>query len=630
MDEEHVTRRLSAILAADVAGFSGLMETDEEGTLARLNAHRHELIDRKITEHRGRIVKLMGDGLLVEFSSVVDAVRCAVEVQRGMAERNDGEKPDQRIRFRIGINLGDIIVEGDDIYGDGVNVAARLQTLAEPGGICVSRTVAEQVQDKLNFAFQNMGAQTVKNITRPIQVLRVLLDADATARPRPSRPQGRRRLWPSAAAGALVAVVVAGVVWYLLPARNAAPTAGARPPVSIARANGPSIAVLPLVNLTGNPQQNELGDGLTEDILTELAQVPDVAIASHNATAGYSGEAVNLAKVSRDLGVRYVLTGSIRSAGDQLRVTVQLIEAMGGSQVWAARYDRLSAEALKAQDELTEAITTQLIVQMRRRDLELIKRKPPETLGAYDYYLLGRDALARDDFQGDDTARAMFDKAVASNPDYAPAYGGRAATYFREFYLRRGDLKSDAALERAFNTAQRSLSLNTSVSDALYVVAGVYLFRRQYDEAFALLNRAIARTADDTDLIERLGEAYIFSGAAQKGINALLRMMSLNPFHGPAVFAHLARGYLLLDRIDDAVSQAEICASRAPEYRPCYEVEAVAYTEKGLLGRARDAVARIQKLDPGYTLQTAPRMMPFRNSPDLERFLDGLRKAGLS
>jgi adenylate cyclase len=630
LQDHHVTRKLSAILAADVVGYSRLMGVDEEGTLERFKAHRAELIDRKIAEHQGRIVKTTGDGLLVEFSSVVDAVRCAVEIQRDMAERNAGLPQDRRIDFRIGINLGDIIVDGDDIYGDGVNVAARLEALAEPGGICVSRTVCDHVQDKLSFAFEDMGDQRVKNIARPVHVMRVVLDATMPTAPMVQvagivAPRfSRRRLWLGALAVLLVLAIGGATSWHLGYWRGALPAAS-----NAAGSDRPSIAVLPFANLGGDMPRDALADGLTEDVVAELAMVSGLFVASRNAAAQYKGEAVDIAKAGRGMGVRYVLEGSVRRVGDDIRVIAQLIEVATGEHIWAGRYDQPFGEALKAQDEIIEAMTTQLVVEMRRNDLLLTRRKPPQALQPYDYYLLGRDANARDDFQGLADASALFGKALAADARYAPAIGGLALVYFKEFYLHRGTLRGDAALARVFDTGQRSLAIDPASAGAYYAIATTYLFRHQFSEAIEILRKIIARTADDADLQARLGEVYAFAGEPAKAVETLQRIMRLNPYYPPGVLAYLGRAQLMLGRLDEAAFAAETCASRAPEYRPCFEVEAVAYAEKGMADKAASAVAQLRRADPEFTLATAPAVMPFQQPGDLARFLDGLRKAGL-
>ena len=380
MATERVERRLAAILAADVAGYSRLMGADEEGTLARLKALRREVADPKIKEHRGRIVKTTGDGLLLEFASVVDAVRCAVEVQREITERNADVPRDRRIELRMGINVGDIIKDGRDIHGDGVNVAARLEALAEPGGICVSRVVRDQVRDKLDFSFEDMGERQVKNISRPVRVLRVLL-GDGPGRPEP------------------------------------AAAASATPPLPLP--DKPSLALLPFTNMSGDSEQEFVSDGIAEDVITALSRYPSLFVIARNSSFTYKGQAVDVKQVGRELGVRYVLEGSMRKAGNRIRVTAQLIEAGTGNHVWAERYDRDLADIFAVQDEITHALTTALAPAIADAELRRAIRKPPETLDAWAAYQRGLWHVSKANSDAHDCAE-LLSAGHRFGPDLRP------------------------------------------------------------------------------------------------------------------------------------------------------------------------------------------------------------------
>src|SRR5215467_3635414 len=383
------TRRLAAILAADVAGYSRLMGEDEEGTLARLKAIRRELADPKVKEHHGRIVKTTGDGLLLEFASVVDAVRCAVEVQREMAERNADVPPDRRLELRMGINLGDIIKDGRDIFGDGVNVAARLEALAEPGGICVSRVVRDQVRDKLDFSFEDMGEQQVKNIARPVRVHRVLLGE----RPSSSEP------------GAAV-----------LP-----------PPLALP--DKPSIAALPFQNMSGDPEQEYFADGMVEEIITALSRFSGLLVIARNSSFAYKGRSVDVKQAGRELGVRYVLEGSVRKAANRVRITGQLIDASNGANIWADRFDGALADVFDLQDEVTASVVGAMSPKIEQAEIQRAKRKPTGSLDAYDYFLHG---LAMDhDWtrEANNEALRLFYKSIEIDPDFASAFGMEAWCY---------------------------------------------------------------------------------------------------------------------------------------------------------------------------------------------------------
>jgi TolB-like protein len=389
MEQRHVERRLAAILAGDVAGYGRLMEADEEGTLAQLKAHRRELVDPKIREHHGRIIKTTGDGMLVEFVSVVDAVRCAVEVQRGMAERNTGEPPDERIEFRLGINVGDIIHDNRDVFGDGVNVAARLEALAEPGGICVSRVVHDQVRDKLDFAFEDMGEQQIKNITRPVHVWHIRV--------------GEK------------------------PARST--------PLTLP--NKPSIAVLPFVNLSGDPEQEYFADGMVEEIITALSRIRWLFVIARNSTFTYKGQAVDVKQVSRELGVRYVLEGSVRKGGNRVRITAQLIDATNGAHLWADRFDGSLEDVFELQDKVAISVAGVIEPTLRQSEIERARRKRPDSLDAYDLYLRALPYAFTPMPENADKALPLLGKAIELEPDFAAAHAIIAWCH-EQRYLRGG------------------------------------------------------------------------------------------------------------------------------------------------------------------------------------------------
>src|ERR1700724_1230463 len=379
---ERVERRLAAILAADVAGYSRLMGVDEEDTLAALKAIRREVSDPKIAEHRGRIVKTTGDGLLVEFASVVDAVRCAVELQREMALRNEGVAKERRIEFRIGINLGDIIIDEHDIYGDGVNVAARLEALAEPGGVCVSRVVRDQVRDKVDFGFEDLGEQQVKNIARPVRVYRIPL----------------------------------------------AETARTKAPLPLP--DKPSLAVLPFQNMTGDAEQDYFVDGIVEEITTSISRLPWLFVIARNSSFTYKGRAVDVKQVARELGVRYVLEGSVRKAANRVRITGQLIDTASSAHIWADRFDGGLGDIFDLQDQVTESVVGAIAPAVEKAEIERAKRKPTESLDAHALYLRGSARLYQfASRQANDEALRLFKSAIELDPDFAPAYGRAAACY---------------------------------------------------------------------------------------------------------------------------------------------------------------------------------------------------------
>ncbi|MGC1891150.1 MAG: adenylate/guanylate cyclase domain-containing protein [Stellaceae bacterium] len=407
-------RRLTAILAADVAGYSRLMGADEEGTHERLKAHLAELVNPKIKEHRGRLVKNTGDGFLTEFASVVDAVRCATEIQRGMVDREPEGPEERRIRFRIGINLGDVIAEEHDIFGDGVNIAARLEGLAEPGGICVSRVVRDQVRDKLNCAFQDMGEQQVKNIARPVRV-------------------------------------------YGLPDLSTVANSVAAPVLTFP--DKPSIAVLPFANFTGGLEQEFFADGITEDIITALSKIRSLFVIARNSSFTFKGKYAPIKDIGRELGVRYILEGSVRKAGNRVRVTAQLVEAATGGHLWAERYDRELADIFAVQDEITECVRASIQPAVERSERERAARRTPENLDAWESYHRGIWHFSKFDEAENQKAQSFFYRAINLDAQFASAYAMLASTYCRAAGYFRPEHKPEN-IRHAVNCARAALKID--------------------------------------------------------------------------------------------------------------------------------------------------------------------------
>jgi adenylate cyclase len=486
--EERVERRLAAILAGDVVGYSRLMGIDEEGTLRDLKAHRLALIDPKITEHRGRIVKTTGDGILIEFPSVVDAVRFAVDVQRGMIERNADVPTDLRIEFRIGINIGDVIIEGDDIFGDGVNVAARLEALAEPGGICVSRVVRDQVRDKLDFSFEDLGDQSVKNIARPVRVFRVATHIEEEA--------------------------------GLSSTTAEAPT--------LAMSDRPSIAVLPFQNMSNDPEQEYFVDGIVEDIITSLSRIKWLFVMARNSTFVYKGRPVDVKQAGRELGVRYVLEGSLRKAANRVRITGQLIEAASGTHVWAERYDRALDDIFEVQDEITLSVVGAIEPSLRQAEIERAHRKRPDNLDAYDLYLRALPHVHV--FMPENAARALalLGQALALQPDY-PAAHAAVAWCHEMLYLRGGLHPADkkAALEHAQAAIEAGADDAMTLATAGFVIG---LVAHDYATAMDVIGRALTLTPSSTLALSLGATILAHAGDDGKAVDYAERALRLTPF----------------------------------------------------------------------------------------------------
>ena len=591
MPEDRVDRRLAAIFAGDIAGYSRLMGIDDEGTLRQLKAHRKELVDPKITEHRGRIVKTTGDGMLVEFVSVVDAVRCAVDIQRGMAERNVPVPADLRIEFRVGINVGDIIFDGDDIFGDGVNVAARLEALADPGGIMVSSVVHDQVRDKLSFGFESLGEQTVKNIARPVGVHRIHL-AEQVAADRPTAAVGKMERMHS---------------------------------------DRPTIAVLPFVNMSGDVEQEYFADGITEDIITALSKLRWLFVIARNSSFVYKGKAVDVKRVARDLGVRYVLEGSVRKGGSRVRVTAQLIDAATGNHIWAERYDGELADIFELQDQLTTRVVGAIAPKLEQVEIERAARKPTESLDAYDHFLRGMASLHQWTRESSDEARRFFYAAIELDPGFASAYGMAAWSFVPR---KSNDWMSDRTQEvaEAARLARRAVELGADDAAALAGAGYALVFVvHDLDDGPAILDRALALSPNLAGALINNGWTKAFLGEpdlAIKHINDAMRLSPLDPMsfrtRAAVAFAHFVAG-----RYDESSVWAERALQEKSNYLPALRDLAASKALAGRDGEAKAAMARLRELAPAMRISNVREWQPFRRPADLARLEDGLRRAGL-
>jgi adenylate cyclase len=545
------TRRLAAILAADVAGYSRLMGADEEGTHERLKVHLHELVNPKIAEHRGRIVKNTGDGMLAEFPSVVEAVRCAAEIQRGMTERNAETREDKRITFRVGINLGDVIAEPDDIYGDGVNVAARLEALAEPGGICISRVVRDQIRDKLPYPFEDKGEQSVKNIARSVRVFALHPEAIAELpiiRMPAGAPQPRRSVQWAVVAAALTALILAVVAWWGWSATRSSSTepatAGATA-TSITQPTAPrlSIIVLPFSNLSNEPEQQYLADGITEDLTTDLSRIAHMLVISRNTAFTYKDKPVNAKQIGRELGVRYVLEGSVQRSSNRVRVNAQLIAAETDAHLWAERFDRDTGDLFALQDGITRGIAGALNAQLIAAEAVRATDNPD----ALDYILRGR-AAENNGWTRDNAARAVafYEQALALDPRSIEAHNLLAGMLIgRIFRGQTGTAVADMA--RADELVEQALTISPSDAFAHDVKGNVLRIRGRCLEAIPEFDRAIAGNRNSADAYANLGWCKFLTGSIDEVIP-----LPRSPFIG-TIYTRIGIVHLLQSRTDDAI-----------------------------------------------------------------------------
>jgi adenylate cyclase len=571
------TRRLAAILAADVAGYSRLMGTDEEGTLARLNGHRRALLDPKVAEHGGRIVKTTGDGLLAEFPSVVDAVRCAVELQRGMAERNVAVPAPERIEFRIGINLGDVIVEESDIFGDGVNIAARLEALAEPGGVLISNTVHDQVRDRLPFAFTDLGEQEVKNIARPLRVYRVT---------------GKEQPVPE--------------------------------PAALPLPDKPSIAVLPFANMSGDPEQEYFADGMVEEIITALSKIRWLFVIARNSSFTYKGQAVDVKEVGRELGVRYVLEGSVRKAGQRVRITAQLIEAETGAHLWADRFDGSLEDVFDLQDKVAISVAGVIEPALQAAETRRSTGRPTNDLTAYDLYLRALphfSSLTQDSIR---EASDLLDRAIARDPGYGPALA-LAAMSTQQLHLNGWTDAPDATRLQGLDYARRGFRAAENDPFVLTSAALVFgYFGEDIEAAIALMNRSLAANPSSAYGWLWSGLLQLLAGHPDTAIEHVERSLRLNPRDRlVAPLTVVGSAYLMKRDFAAAIANLQASIQERPGFPMTYRVLASCYAHMGRLDEARDVVERLRALTPVIV----PPTLPMRNPEHREFFLSGMRLA---
>ncbi len=616
-------RRLTAILAADVVGYSRLMGADEVGTLEGLKSCRRELIDPEIERRHGRMIKLMGDGALVEFASVVDAVQCAAAIQRRMADRNKGVAEARQIRFRIGVNLGDVIVEGDDIYGDGVNIAARLQAIAEPGGICISGTAFDHAAHKVDVGLAALGEQRLKNIADPIRVYRVLLDPGQSGKivAAPRRPGSRIRILAGVAAVLLIALAVGIFAWQR--------------PSALQR---PSVAVLPFANLSGDAGQDYFADGITEDLITDLAKLSGLDVIARNSVFAYKGKPLVLADVGRDLGVRFVVDGSVRRTGDRIRLNAQLIDIATGDSLWADRFDRGIADVFAVQDEMGREIARALGVQTSAAESERMARPPTANLEAYDTYLRAEREARTGRGDGLREALALYDKAQKLDPAFAEAFAADARLSVYLWRAASDDIiQSALARKRAYEKASRALELDPDLSSPYAILGIMQVVDRRYEDAIASAERAVALGSGDAATQIAVGYIQMFAGNRNEAASAIETALKLDPNLAPIDREVVGVVFLLLGDPKKAIETLERARDDAPEAGSLRILLAAAYARAGRSEDAKAAiadglrlVARTESLARLRSLKAfRNHYAHLRNAEDLAPIIDALRQAGL-
>ena len=586
MEAPNIERRLAAVLAADVVGYSRLMEVDEEGTLAQLKTVRLEVIDPAITKCKGRIIKTTGDGMLVEFQSVTEALRCAVDFQERMARRNRDMPASRVLLYRIGINLGDVIVEENDIFGDGVNVASRLESIAEPGGICISAAVRDQVGDRVDVGYVDLGEQHVKNINRAIHVFKVLLSGSAP--------------------GGSAAIVGARV----------APQASARKP---------SIAVLPFINMSGDSEQEFFADGLTEDIITELSRFRELLVISRNAVFVHKGKPVKAQAIAREFGVDYVVEGSVRKAADRVRVTVQLIDGETETHIWAERYDRKLEEIFAIQDEVTSAVAATLFGRVEAARHDQVQRKRTENMAAYEYVLTGKVLHHRSNREANAEALRLLDCAIELDPNYAHAHAWKACVTGQQ-WLHGWCQDPDATLRSISAELQTALSLDDNDADVHRILAALNLNVNEFDKAVYHQQRALSLNPNSDLIVVQQGELLTWLGRPEEGIEWIRRAMRLNPYHPERFWSHLGRAQYTARMYADAIGS--FSKLTAPDHAH-HAFLAAASAQLGNRIAAEAHAREVLQRQPTFTVESYLKTLHYRQSSDAEHVRDGLLKAGL-
>lgn len=581
-------RRLAAILAADVVGYSRLMRADEEGTIAALLSMRRDLIDPKVIEHHGRIVKLMGDGMLAEFASAVDAVRAAVETQQKVATHNIGLPGDKRIEFRVGINLGDVVIEGDDIYGDGINVAARLEALAEPGGVCVSGKVYEEVRDRLNLAFRDLGEQEVKNINRPVRV------------------------------------------WHWVSDPGVPASDGSSAKMHLSMPEKPSIAVLPFDNMSGDPEQEYFADGITEDLITDLSCIRWLFVIARNSTFTYKGKATDVRQVSRDLGVRYVLEGSVRKSANRVRITAQLIDATTSAHIWAERYDRDLIDIFDLQDEITRSVAAAVEPQILAAEGIRARERSEMNLDAWDMVMRALSTYWHMSAEASATAIAILEEATQKHPRYAPARSMLAFALLFSGHMGWSPLAAESR-ERAARLATEAC--NSDGQDAWGHIALGYLHALNRDPSEGVLEftKAINLNPNFAAAYGWRGFTRAHGGQTEDAISDVELSLRLSPIDPQNAIFETAAGvaHYLAGRYEKAAEHAEEGARLRPGFVAAHRVQCAALAQSGRMPEARAAFERVKERQPHVSASVLRATLPYSTPENLEKFIEGLSMAGM-
>jgi adenylate cyclase len=624
--EEKTTRKLRAILSADVKGYSLLMADDEVHTVKKLKEYRDSMSDL-IRSHSGRVVDAVGDNLLAEFSSAVDAVQCSVEIQKDLKQKNEDLPEDRRLEFRIGINIGDVIQDGDRIYGSGINVAARIEGLAEPGGICISRNAYDHIKEKLSFGYEYLGDHEVKNIKDPVRVYKVLTDPEDAGKLIGEEPKAAiaKWIWPTVV---VAAIVITSVVWQVYQKIS-------KPdfePASIDKMafplpDEPSIAVLPFVNLSGDPNQEYFSDGITEHIITSLSKVPYLLVIARNSTFTYKNKAVKVQIIAEELGVQYILEGSVQRSGDRVRITAQLIDATAGHHLWADTYDRKIDDIFSLQDEIAMKIMAALQVKLTVDELGRISAIKTKNIKAYEKYLLAYEHFERRTEADSQQAKRLAEEAISLDPEYGAPYLLLADAHLDDVWYYKSKSVAES-LEIAERLVKKAVKLSGQDTAAHQILCLVYLLRRQYDQAIEEGNKAINLSPNSAEANFRYGHALRWAGRFDEAIVAYNKAIRLNPITPIRYISNLAWAYAYSGNYEKAIELWNQNLERNLDYFFALFGLTIAYQLTGNETKAREAATEVLRLKPKLTVSLIKKG-PTAKNWDREPWLDALRKAGI-
>jgi adenylate cyclase len=627
MTQEGFKRKLTAILSADVEGYSRLMADDEEATVRTITVYR-EVITTLIQQHNGKVLDSPGDNLLAEFASVVDAVQCAVAVQKEINARNTELLEDRRMEFRIGINLGDVIEEEHRIYGDGVNIAARLEGMADPGGICISKTAFDHIESKLPYGYEFLGDQTVKNIAKPVGAYRVLMDPRVTisGKPEKGKVSGFRPMFTLAGAAAAVVLAIAVGIWQLYPKSQKVDSPSVEK-VASPLAEQPSIAVLPFANMSNDPEQEYLCDGIADQIINSIAKIPYITVIARNSSFAYKGESVNVQQIATDLGVRYILEGSLQRDNENVRINIQLIDAETGRHLWAENYDRKLDDIFLVQDEICKSIMLALQVKLTMGEMA---RMGADTVSikAYEKYLKARERYLRRTWEETLVARQLFQEAIALDPEYAMAYVDMGWTYLDDIWLGMTKTSSES-IARAEEMVQKAVSIRGFTAGENALLSSIHLMKKDLDKAIAYGEKAVEQSPNSAGVHNVLGLALRSNGQYEEAISSYKKALRLNPVKNINRLNNLAWAYLYTKQYEKAISLWNETLERNPDYLFAYMGLTIAYWLTGSEGQAQQAAQHVLRINPKFSVGYWEKRSYVKDKELKDQIFDAWRKAGL-